>query len=97
MGVRYSCNHISPEAIYATAMKISNGTAFAQEQEDMTRAMPMTTGVIDLKTPCKMFKDKGYTGPVLCEPIHPVYHDFRRMSAEDVVRTLAADYSIMEV
>lgn len=67
-----------------------------KEQLDMTRAMQMTTGVIDSVTPYKLFRDKGYTGPVISEPINPIYHDFRKMPAEEVVRVIAEGYDRME-
>lgn len=67
-----------------------------KEQEDMIRSMPMTTGIIDSVTPYKMFKENGYTGPVLCEPMFPIYDDFRKMSAEDVVKTIASAYDKIE-
>ena len=68
----------------------------AREQRDLTRAMPMTTGVIDSVTPYRLFRDRGYQGPVLAEPINPIYEDFRKMPAEEVVRIIAECYGRME-
>ena len=65
------------------------------EQKDLTRAMPMTTGVIDALTPWKLFQKYGYTGPVLCEPIQPEYTRYKDMTPEAVVAEVAASYSRM--
>lgn len=67
-----------------------------EEQLDLTRAMPMTTGVIDSLRIYKMFKDKGYSGPVLCEPINPTYERFAKMDAEAVIKEVAEVYKRME-
>ena len=67
-----------------------------REQRDLTRAMPMTTGVIDAVTPYRLFRDRGYQGPVLAEPINPIYEDFRKMPAEEVVKIIAECYDRME-
>lgn len=67
-----------------------------KEQLDLTRAMPMTTGVIDSARIYKMFKDKGYAGPVLLEPIYPTYERFVKMEAEAVVKEVAEGYNKME-
>lgn len=67
-----------------------------KEQLDLTRAMQMTTGVIDAVTPYRLFKEKGYTGPVISEPIQPTYQEFSRLSAEEVVRIVAEGYDRME-
>ena len=67
-----------------------------EKQLDMTRAMPMTTGVIDSLLPYRMFRDKGYTGPMLLEPLFPAYDRFLRMEAEDVVKEVAQAYARME-
>jgi myo-inositol-1-phosphate synthase len=67
-----------------------------KEQLDLTRAMLMTTVVIDSVRMYKMFKDKGYSGPVLLEPINPTYERFVKMDAEAVVEEVAEGYSRME-
>jgi len=67
-----------------------------KEQLDLTRAMPMTTGVIDSVRMYKMFKDKGYAGPALLEPIYPTYERFIKMEAEAVVKEVAEGYNKME-
>ena len=64
-----------------------------KEQKDMTRALPMTTGVIDSVTPYKMFLEKGYKGPVIIEPMFPIYETFKNSEAEEVVKTIADSYN----
>ena len=66
-----------------------------KEQKDMTRAMPMTTGVIDSVNPYKKLIKKGYAGPVVIEPMFPIYEKFRKMEAEDIVKEIAASYDNM--
>ncbi len=65
-------------------------------QKDLTRAMPMTTGVIDAAGICKLFLDNGYSGPVLLEPILPTYERFENMKPEDVVAEVAQSYRKMK-
>ena len=67
-----------------------------EEQLDLTRAMPMTTGVIDSALMYKMFRDKGFTGPVIIEPINPSYERFVKMEAEEVVKEIAEAYNRLE-
>jgi sugar phosphate isomerase/epimerase len=67
-----------------------------EKQLDLTRALPMTTGVIDSARPYKLLCDNGYVGPVLCEPINPAYRRYAEMEAEDVVIEIAKSYKKME-
>lgn len=66
------------------------------EQKDLVRAMPMTTGIIDSLTPWKKFIQSGYDGPVLSEPIKPIYERFQTMSSEDVIHEVADSYNNMK-
>ncbi|MEF9973732.1 MAG: TIM barrel protein [Clostridia bacterium] len=90
----YAAQHVDQMVCF----HINDGVAGkgAKEQLDLTRAMPMSTGVIDALTPYQLFKARGYTGPLLCEPILPLYDDFRRMPADEVVRIIADGYDKME-
>lgn len=83
---RFVCFHIN-DGIAGKSQK---------EQCDLTRAMPMTTGVIDSAKMYKMFWDKGYSGPVVCEPINPAYERFVKMDAEAVVKEIAEAYNRIE-
>ena len=67
-----------------------------EQQEDLERAMPMTTGIVDSLTPYKLFQKCGYSGSVMVEPIYPLYNKFETMRAEDVVIEVAAAYKHME-
>ena len=60
----------------------------AAEQEDLTRAMPMTTGVIDSRKFLDLFAVKGYDGPVVCEPLWPTVDHFKKIGAEAAIREL---------
>jgi len=61
-------------------------------QKDLIRAMPMSTGVIDSAKIYKLFLDKGFTGPMLLEPILPAYGRFEKMIPEEVVIEVADSY-----
>ncbi len=100
------CSSDDIDDLYAAAQNVDRMVCFhlsdgvtgklRKEQLDMTRAMPMTTGVIDSLTPYRMFRDRGYTGPMLLEPLFPTYDRFLNMDAEDVVIEIAESYSMME-
>lgn len=62
-------------------------------QLDLERAMPMTTGVIDAATPYKLFEEKGYDGPCICEPLWPTIDLFRNHDKERCVREIAEAYA----
>lgn len=90
----YAAQHVDR----MVCLHINDGVAgkSRKEQLDMTRAMPMTTGIIDSVTPYRIFKKNGYTGPLLCEPIFPTYERFMRMEAEDVVKEVANSYKMIK-
>jgi sugar phosphate isomerase/epimerase len=67
-----------------------------EEQQDTIRAMPMTTAVIDSLKAYKLFRDRGYSGPVICEPMNPAYQRFSRMAPEKVVKEIACVFRKME-
>ncbi len=100
------CGSYDPDDLYLAArysdrmvcFHMNDGAAgkTREEQLDMTREMPMTTGVIDSLLPYRMFRESGYTGPMLLEPLFPVYGRFLKMEAEDVVAEVAQTYARME-
>jgi hypothetical protein len=69
-------------------MHLNDGTAglSRDEQKDMVRQMPMTTGIIDSAFAYKLFRDNGYAGPVMLEPMDPTWARFAAMPVEDCVR-----------
>jgi len=72
-------------------LHINDGIAgkSAEEQEDLVRALPMTTGVIDSAMAVKLFSETGYKGPVICEPILPSVARFAQMKPEDSIAEIA--------
>jgi sugar phosphate isomerase/epimerase len=52
------------------------------EQRDLIRAMPMSTGVIDSAMIYRTFKENGYQGPAMCEPMAPTTDRFAALPAE---------------
>lgn len=63
-----------------------------EEQEDMERRLPLTTGVIDAALPWRLFEKVGYQGPVLIEPMFPWMGNKEERSAEETVSAIAQAY-----
>jgi len=63
-----------------------------EEQQDLERALPLETGVINAALPYRLFKENGYTGPVMCEPMRPWSTNPGNKSVEEVVRIVAETY-----
>ncbi|MGI6367045.1 MAG: sugar phosphate isomerase/epimerase family protein [Anaerolineae bacterium] len=59
------------------------------EQLDLTRAMPMTTGVIDTRLIWQVLEDAGYAGPIMCEPMRPTTERYGQQPAETSVAEVA--------
>jgi sugar phosphate isomerase/epimerase len=59
------------------------------EQRDLTRAMPMTTGVIDAAMIYRLFAESGYQGPAMCEPMRPTTERYAVAPAEESIREVA--------
>lgn len=55
------------------------------EQRDMVREMPMTTGMIDSAMVYGLFKENGYQGPVMCEPMAPATDRFAKAPQEQSI------------
>ena len=67
-----------------------------EEQQDLERAMPMTTGVIDARRASELFKARGYRGLVLCEPMNFWRASMKDKPFEEVVRALAEGYAAID-
>lgn len=81
-----------PEKI--VCLHVNDGVAGKKynEQLDLIREMPMTTGVIDAKAFVSCFQKNGFEGPVMCEPLWPTIKKFESQSKEESVRELADAY-----
>lgn len=66
------------------------------EQRDLERAMPMTTGVIDAALVYRLFAACGYAGPVICEPMRPSTDRFAAMPAEQAIIEVAEAFRRVE-
>lgn len=62
------------------------------EQMDLERAMPLENGVIDAATPYRLFREAGYRGPVMCEPMDLWVNAMRGKPVAEVIGALAAAY-----
>ena len=67
-----------------------------QEQQDLERALPLETGVIDAALPYRLFKANGYRGPVMCEPMQPWSMNADGKSLEAIIQAVAAAYQRLE-
>lgn len=56
-----------------------------EEQQDLERQLPMSSGIIDIEGIFKVLKELKYSGPVICEPFHPTVGRFQGMADEEVV------------
>jgi len=63
-----------------------------KEQEDMERFLPLETGVINSALPWKLFKENGYKGPVMCEPMRPWSTNPGNKPLDEVVGHVAKAY-----
>lgn len=63
-----------------------------EQQEDMERRLPLTTGVIDAALPYRIFEKAGYDGPVLCEPMFPWLGNEEGRTLEGTVAAIAESY-----
>lgn len=56
-----------------------------EEQEDLIRAMPLSSGIIDAVGILGLLKKNNYDGPIICEPFFPTRDRFAKMSNDDIV------------
>ncbi|MBC8535988.1 sugar phosphate isomerase/epimerase family protein [Feifania hominis] len=66
-----------------------------EEQLDMERAMPMTTGLIDAGKIYQLFGSHGYEGPAACEPLHPSMEHFQEIGAQATAQEIARAYQML--
>jgi sugar phosphate isomerase/epimerase len=55
-----------------------------EEQQDLERQLPMTTGIVDIDGILKVLKQLEYDGPVICEPFQPTVGRYQGMPDEEV-------------
>ena len=67
-----------------------------EEQTDLERAMPMSTGVINSKLAADIFKSKGYKGLVLCEPLNLWRAKQAGRPLEDTIKEIADGYKAVD-
>ncbi|MDB5326525.1 MAG: Xylose isomerase domain protein barrel [Phycisphaerales bacterium] len=65
---------------------LSDGVAGVprDEQLDLVRAMPASTGLVDIPGLLSILRDRGYDGPVICEPFDPARKQFTAMPPDAV-------------
>ncbi len=80
-------------------MHLNDGVAgrAPDEQRDMEREMPMTTGIIDTAMLYRVFREHGYAGPVMCEPMRPTTSRFAAQPAEQSVAEVAEAFRRVEL
>ena len=79
-------------------MHLNDGVAgrAPDEQRDMERELPMTTGIIDTAMLYRVFQEHGYAGPVMCEPMRPTTERFAAQPAERSVAEVAEAFRRVE-
>ncbi len=100
------CGGANRGDVYWAAANVSNMAGFhmndgvagrsREQQQDMERALPMTSGVIDAALPYRAFADAGYAGPVMCEPMRPWGENREGRTLEESVAAIAASYVRVE-
>ena len=68
------------------------GRSYA-EQQDLDRALPLSTGVIDAATPFRFFEENGYEGPVLCESLWPFIDEQKKRPTQEAIQIVADVYN----
>ena len=63
-----------------------------EEQEDMERRMPLSTGIINAVLPYRLFSEAGYDGPMFNEPMFPWSKNPEGRTLEETVATVAENY-----
>ena len=58
------------------------------EQQDLERELPLTTGVIDSVAPVRVLHELGYHGPVWVEPFEPAATRLKAMPLQQALQTL---------
>lgn len=58
-----------------------------EEQEDMERMLPMASGLIDARGILKKLADRGFHGPVYCEPQFPTIGHYAECPPEEAIAT----------
>jgi sugar phosphate isomerase/epimerase len=59
------------------------------EQRDLERELPLTTGIIDSVAVMKTLHEIGYDGPVTVEPFEPAASRLKAMPLDEALRTVA--------
>lgn len=87
--------YVASHANKVVCLHVNDGVAGKnfKEQLDLTRELPMTTGVINAKSFIDCFRKAGFYGPVMCEPLWPTIDRFKNQTAEECIQELAAAYA----
>ncbi|KPK65921.1 MAG: hypothetical protein AMK73_01535 [Planctomycetes bacterium SM23_32] len=60
-----------------------------EEQLDLERQMPLTSGLVDAAGVLRVLDERGYEGPVICEPFQPSLDRLRSMEPDTAAHTVA--------
>ncbi len=63
-----------------------------EEQEDMERRMPLSTGIINAALPYRLFYEAGYDGPMFNEPMRPWSENREGRTLRETVKAVAENY-----
>ena len=68
-----------------------------EEQEDMERRMPLSTGIINAALPYRLFSQAGYDGPMFNEPMRPWSENREGRTLEETVAAVAENYEKLRI
>lgn len=103
--IHWYCSGSHQDDLYYAAMhpdKVINlhlcdANAPRDEQVDMTRGLPMETGIIDAVEVVRLFDQHGYDGPVIMEPMKPTTVRYESMPLDAAVKeAITCLHSVME-
>jgi sugar phosphate isomerase/epimerase len=60
-----------------------------EEQMDLERALPLSTGVVDAAGVLRALSENGYDGPVIAEPFSPTIDRFRQTAPDEVAKEVS--------
>lgn len=82
--LQYAAAH--PARIINLHLSDANPAYSCEGQIDNLRALPMETGMIDSVRILRLFKNSGYDGPVVIEPMKPTTERYSKMELNDAVQ-----------
>lgn len=86
--------YVASQVDKVVCLHVNDGVAGMRydEQRDLVRELPMTTGVINARKFISYFQKAGFGGPVMCEPLWPTISRFESQATEKSIQELSDAY-----